>query len=135
MPDQIRTPSFCTFSLGPPVLSKDFSSQVNLTLQVIQLTAARVGVATGKHLAELCRERYPFTPRIILWIMTEIAIVGADIQEVIGTAIAIQILSNGYIPLWVGVLITAADRCGHRFVCAAFPLGASKCRLISADVS
>ncbi|GAQ86250.1 Mn2+ and Fe2+ transporters of the NRAMP family [Klebsormidium nitens] len=76
---------------------------------IIQLTAARLGVATGKHLAELCREKYPFVPRIILWIMTEIAIVGADIQEVIGTAIAIQILSNGRVPLWVGVLVTAAD--------------------------
>ncbi|EFA85430.1 solute carrier family 11 member 1 [Heterostelium album PN500] len=41
--------------------------------------------------------------------MTELAIIGSDIQEVIGTAIAINILSNGVIPLWAGVLITAVD--------------------------
>eukprot|EP01133_Synstelium_polycarpum_P021332 gene21332-25620_t len=75
----------------------------------LQLLASRLGVATGKHLAEHCRAYYPRTPRIILWLMTELAIIGSDIQEVIGTAIAIQILSNGHIPLWAGVLITAAD--------------------------
>jgi NRAMP (natural resistance-associated macrophage protein)-like metal ion transporter len=123
-PVQIRILSlyFLSGSCRP---SKDIISQVNSTLQVIQLTAARVGVATGKHLAELCRERYPFTPRLILWIMTEITIVGADIQEVIGTAIAIQILSNVYIPLWVGVLITAADRWGQHFVRSEIPFYAS----------
>eukprot|EP01132_Coremiostelium_polycephalum_P002524 gene2524-3126_t len=75
----------------------------------LQMLASRLGVASGKHLAELCKDHYPRTPRILLWIMTEIAIIGSDIQEVIGTAIAIQILSNGHVPLWAGVLITAAD--------------------------
>ncbi|KAJ7264422.1 hypothetical protein O6H91_01G024400 [Diphasiastrum complanatum] len=73
---------------------------------VIQLLSAKVGVATGYHLAELCRMEYPFTARIVLWIMTEVAIIGADIQEVIGSAIAFRILSNGFIPLWAGVLMT-----------------------------
>jgi natural resistance-associated macrophage protein 2 len=41
--------------------------------------------------------------------MAELALIGADIQEVIGSAIAIKILSGGTIPLWVGVLITASD--------------------------
>uniref|UniRef100_M8C9A8 Metal transporter Nramp2 n=1 Tax=Aegilops tauschii TaxID=37682 RepID=M8C9A8_AEGTA len=41
--------------------------------------------------------------------MAEVAMVGADIQEVIGSAIAIKILSNGYLPLWAGVVITALD--------------------------
>ena len=41
--------------------------------------------------------------------MTEFAIIGADIQEVIGSAIALRILSGGYIPLWAGVLITGED--------------------------
>ena len=41
--------------------------------------------------------------------MTEIAIIGSDIQEVIGSAIAILLLSRGAIPLWLGVLITAVD--------------------------
>ncbi|GAB2282667.1 Metal transporter Nramp3 [Dionaea muscipula] len=76
---------------------------------LIQLLAARLGVATGKHLAELCREEYPTWARILLWIMAELALIGADIQEVIGSAIAIKILSNGFLPLWSGVLITAVD--------------------------
>ena len=47
--------------------------------------------------------------RLGLWICTEIAIIGSDMQEVIGTAIALFLLSNKYIPLWAGVLITVAD--------------------------
>ncbi|EFJ06804.1 hypothetical protein SELMODRAFT_430353 [Selaginella moellendorffii] len=73
---------------------------------LIQLLAARLGVATGSHLAELCREEYPSSTKIVLWIMTEVAIIGADIQEVIGSAIAFKILSRGYIHLWAGVLMT-----------------------------
>ncbi|MCO5605385.1 hypothetical protein L7F22_059569 [Adiantum nelumboides] len=76
---------------------------------ILQLLSARLGVATGCDLAELCREEYPFWARIVLWLMTEVAIIGADIQEVIGSAIALRILSVGYIPLWAGVLITGVD--------------------------
>ncbi|KAF7141621.1 hypothetical protein RHSIM_Rhsim06G0058600 [Rhododendron simsii] len=76
---------------------------------LIQLLAARVGVATGKHLAELCREEYPYWAGVLLWVMAEVALIGADIQEVIGSAIAIKILSNGVLPLWAGVIITASD--------------------------
>ncbi|CAA6657480.1 unnamed protein product [Spirodela intermedia] len=76
---------------------------------LIQLLSARLGVATGRHLAELCREEYPRWARLLLWFMAEVALIGADIQEVIGSAIAIKILSNGLIPLWVGVIITALD--------------------------
>ncbi|GLT68828.1 hypothetical protein SLA2020_410260 [Shorea laevis] len=76
---------------------------------LVQLLSARLGVATGRHLAELCREEYPTWARMVLWIMAEVALIGADIQEVIGSAIAIKILSNGVIPLWAGVTITACD--------------------------
>ncbi|KAK6939684.1 NRAMP family [Dillenia turbinata] len=76
---------------------------------LIQLLSARVGVVTGKHLAELCREEYPNWARYLLWGMAELALIGADIQEVIGSAIAIQILSNGVLPLWAGVVIAASD--------------------------
>ncbi|XP_021759474.1 metal transporter Nramp2-like [Chenopodium quinoa] len=76
---------------------------------LIQLLSARVGVATGNHLAELCREEYPPWARILLWVMAEVAVIAADIQEVVGTAIAIQILTNGVLPLWASVVITAAD--------------------------
>ncbi|EPS64159.1 hypothetical protein M569_10616, partial [Genlisea aurea] len=76
---------------------------------LIQLLSARLGVATGRHLAELCREEYPRPARLVLWVMAELALIGADVQEVIGSAIAIQILSRGFLPLWVGVFITASD--------------------------
>lgn len=76
---------------------------------LIQLLAARLGVATGRHLAEHCREEYPVWARMLLWVMAELALVGADIQEVIGSAIAIKILSHGFLPLWAGVVITALD--------------------------
>ncbi|KAK8937115.1 Metal transporter Nramp2 [Platanthera zijinensis] len=76
---------------------------------LIQLLSALLGVATGRHLAELCREEYPRWAGIVLWLMAELALIGADIQEVIGSAIAIRILSGGVIPLWAGVVITALD--------------------------
>ncbi|KAG6421706.1 hypothetical protein SASPL_118263 [Salvia splendens] len=76
---------------------------------LVQLLAARLGVVTGKHLAELCRQEYPDWARLLLWIMAELALIGADIQEVIGSAIAINILSRGVLPLWAGVIITALD--------------------------
>eukprot|EP01094_Clydonella_sp_ATCC50884_P019596 TRINITY_DN3872_c0_g1_i1.p1 TRINITY_DN3872_c0_g1~~TRINITY_DN3872_c0_g1_i1.p1 ORF type:complete len:530 (-),score=178.29 TRINITY_DN3872_c0_g1_i1:139-1728(-) len=83
---------------------------------ILQLLAARLGVVTGKHLAELCRLRYSPVPRYLLWIMAELAIVGSDIQEVVGSALAIQILSLGYIPLWAGCLITALDTFSFLFL-------------------
>ena len=76
---------------------------------LVQRLALRLGVVTGKHLAELCHQHYPRVPRVILWIMVEIAIIGSDMQEVIGTAIAFYVLTNKSIPLWGGVLITVLD--------------------------
>ncbi|XP_057964446.1 metal transporter Nramp3.2 [Malania oleifera] len=76
---------------------------------LVQLLAARLGVATGRHLAELCREEYPRWATLVLWVMAELALIGADIQEVIGSAIALKILSHGVLPLWSGVIITALD--------------------------
>ncbi|KAF2345238.1 NRAMP family, partial [Trinorchestia longiramus] len=57
----------------------------------------------------VCYRQYPKVPRLMLWIMVEIAIIGSDMQEVIGTSIALYLLSNKAIPLWGGVLITIAD--------------------------
>ncbi|XP_052202712.1 metal transporter Nramp2-like [Diospyros lotus] len=83
---------------------------------LIQLLSARLGVATGKHLAELCKEEYPYWAALLLWLMAEVALIAADIQEVIGSAIAIKILSRGFLPLWAGVLITASDCFGFLFL-------------------
>ncbi|KAI0234396.1 Protein Malvolio [Lamellibrachia satsuma] len=76
---------------------------------VLQLMSARLGCVTGLNLAEVCRREYSTVPRIALWIMVEIAIIGSDIQEVIGSAVAINILSNNHVPIWAGALITIAD--------------------------
>lgn len=73
------------------------------------MLAARMGTVTGLHLAEMCYRRYPKVPRLIIWIMVEIAIIGSDMQEVIGTAIGIYLLSWHKIPIWAGVLITIFD--------------------------
>jgi natural resistance-associated macrophage protein len=74
---------------------------------IMQTMSAKLGVVTGKHLAELCRQEMSRPVYIALWIMTELAIIGSDIQEVIGSAIALNILTD--IPLWGGVLLTTMD--------------------------
>ncbi|XP_078034907.1 solute carrier family member malvolio isoform X1 [Augochlora pura] len=76
---------------------------------IMQRLSARLGVVTGLHLAEMCYRQYKLVPRLILWIMMEIAIIGSDMQEVIGTAIALSLLTNKAIPIWGGVLITVID--------------------------
>eukprot|EP00301_Raphidiophrys_heterophryoidea_P015146 c23671_g1_i1.p1 GENE.c23671_g1_i1~~c23671_g1_i1.p1 ORF type:complete len:561 (+),score=152.19 c23671_g1_i1:85-1767(+) len=74
---------------------------------LLQILAARLGVVTGKNLAQMCRAHYPRPAAYILWLMTEIAIIASDIQEVLGSAIAFNILFG--IPLWAGCLITGCD--------------------------
>ncbi|XP_019875752.1 protein Malvolio-like isoform X2 [Aethina tumida] len=76
---------------------------------MMQRLSARIGVVTGLHLAEMCYRQYRKLPRIIIWLMIEIAIIGSDMQEVIGTAVALYLLSNRRIPIWAGVLFTIAD--------------------------
>uniref|UniRef100_A0A4W3GZZ6 Natural resistance-associated macrophage protein 1 n=1 Tax=Callorhinchus milii TaxID=7868 RepID=A0A4W3GZZ6_CALMI len=78
--------------------------------------SARLGVVTGLHLAEVCYLYYSKVPRLLLWMLMEIAIIGSDMQEVIGTAIAINLLSNQWVPLWGGVLITIGDTLGFLFL-------------------
>lgn len=66
---------------------------------LMQRLAARLGTVTGMHLAEVCYSQYAKGPRLLLWIMVEIAIIGSDMQEVIGTSIALYLLSNQtYVP-------------------------------------
>ncbi|KAK3152075.1 hypothetical protein QOZ80_2BG0153960 [Eleusine coracana subsp. coracana] len=70
----------------------------------IQTLAANLGVKTGRHLAELCREEYPRYINIFLWIIAELAVISDDIPEVLGTAFAFNILLK--IPVWAGVILT-----------------------------
>ncbi|KAL7155847.1 hypothetical protein ABFS83_03G103100 [Erythranthe nasuta] len=71
---------------------------------IIQSLAANLGVSTGKHLSELCKAEYPVFVKYCLWLLAEVAVIAADIPEVIGTAFALNILFH--IPVWVGVLLT-----------------------------
>ncbi|KAF5806289.1 putative NRAMP family protein [Helianthus annuus] len=71
---------------------------------VIQSLAANLGVSTGKHLSELCKAEYPIFVKYCLWLLAELAVIAADIPEVIGTAFGLNILFK--IPVWVGVLLT-----------------------------
>src|SRR5712692_7996651 len=74
---------------------------------IMQVIAARLGVVTGKDLAQSCRDYYPAWTRRPLWILCEIAIVACDLAEVLGSAVAINLLFH--IPLLWAVLITAFD--------------------------
>jgi NRAMP (natural resistance-associated macrophage protein)-like metal ion transporter len=56
--------------------------------------AARLGVVTGKNLARVCRERYGRPTYLTLWAMTELAIIGCDLQEIIGSAVAFKVTSR-----------------------------------------
>lgn len=80
----------------------------------IQMVAAMLGCTTRKHLAEHCREHYSPRTRVVLWFLTELAIIGSDIQEVIGCSIGIELLFG--LPLSTGVLITAAAAFGFLFL-------------------
>ncbi|CAK9024850.1 unnamed protein product [Durusdinium trenchii] len=73
----------------------------------LQILAARLAVVTGRDLAQTCRAEYPRPLSLLLWLMTELAIIGADIQEVVGTGIALKVLLGW--PLWLGSLFTGLD--------------------------
>ena len=64
-------------------------------------------MVTQRNLARLSREQFPLHIRLILWLMTEVAIIGSDIQEVIGSSIALNILFG--VPVWAGAVITILD--------------------------
>jgi len=76
---------------------------------LMQRLSARLGTVTGKHLAEICHDNFPRVPNFLLWVMVEIAVIGSDMQEVIGTAIALYLLTNKGLPIWAGCIITIGD--------------------------
>ena len=79
----------------------------NLMAILLQSLALKLGIATGRDLAQACRESYSRPVSIALWAIAEIAIAACDLAEVIGSAIALQLLFH--IPLLVGVVITSFD--------------------------
>jgi manganese transport protein len=79
----------------------------NLMAILLQALCARLGIASGRDLAQACRDAFPRAVSWPLWVVTEIAICSTDLAEVIGTAIGLNLLFG--IPLEIGVLITALD--------------------------
>ncbi|MBN9024247.1 Nramp family divalent metal transporter [Kaistia sp. MMO-174] len=79
----------------------------SLMAMILQALATRLAIATGRDLAQACRDAYPAPVAGLLWILAEIAICATDLAEVIGTAIGLNLLFG--IPLEIGVLITALD--------------------------
>jgi manganese transport protein len=79
----------------------------NAMAVLLQTLGARLGIVTGRDLAQACRETYPRPVNLALWFLCEIAIVACDLAEVLGAAIALNLLFH--IPLLIGVGITAFD--------------------------
>ena len=79
----------------------------NAMAVLLQTLSARMGIVTGRDLAQACRENYPKPVAYALWFLCEIAIAACDLAEVLGTAIGLNLLFN--IPLLYGVILTAID--------------------------
>src|SRR5207244_5784977 len=79
----------------------------NLMALLLQALAARLGIASGRDLAQACRDSYSRPVTIVLWVLCEIAIAACDLAEVIGAAIALNLLFH--VPLTWGVTLTALD--------------------------
>jgi manganese transport protein len=79
----------------------------NLMAILLQSLALKLGIASERDLAQACRDRYSRPVNIALWLFAEVAIAACDLAEVIGSAIALQLLFG--IPLIAGVIITSLD--------------------------
>src|SRR5438067_301943 len=79
----------------------------NLMAILLQALAARLGIASGRDLAQACRDSYSRPVAFMLWIICEIAIAACDLAEVLGAAIALNLLFG--LPLTWGVVLTALD--------------------------
>ncbi|HEY1909383.1 MAG TPA: Nramp family divalent metal transporter [Vicinamibacterales bacterium] len=79
----------------------------NLMAILLQALSARLGIASGRDLAQACRDSYSRPVTVFLWVLCEIAIAACDLAEVIGAAIALNLLFH--LPLLWGVILTALD--------------------------
>jgi len=79
----------------------------NLMAILLQHLSLKLGVATGRDLAQACRDHYSKPVGIALWVICEIAIAACDLAEIIGSAIALNLLFG--LPLVIGVILTALD--------------------------
>src|SRR5437773_12314230 len=90
---------------GYPLLSVIIISSLMAIL--LQALAARLGIASGRDLAQACRDSFSRPVTLVLWVLCEIAIAACDLAEVIGAAIALNLLFH--LPLLWGVIFTALD--------------------------
>ena len=79
----------------------------SLMAMFLQALSAKLGIATGRDLAQACRDHYSRRTSMVLWVLCEIAIAACDLAEVLGSAVALKLLFG--LPLLAGVLITALD--------------------------
>ena len=79
----------------------------NLMAILLQALCARLGIGSGRDLAQACRDAFPRAVSWPLWLMAEVAICATDLAEVIGTAIGLNLLFG--VPLEIGVILTALD--------------------------
>ncbi len=79
----------------------------NVMAVLLQTLSARLGIVTGRDLAQACRDNYPKPVSYALWVLAEVAIAACDLAEVLGTAIGLNLLFG--IPLLAAVIITALD--------------------------
>ncbi|CAH1681023.1 Nramp family divalent metal transporter [Bosea sp. 47.2.35] len=79
----------------------------NIMAIILQALCARLAIATGRDLAQACRDAFPKAVSWPLWAFAELAICATDLAEVIGTAIALNLLFG--MPMEIGVLVTALD--------------------------
>jgi manganese transport protein len=79
----------------------------SLMAMFLQALSAKLGIATGRDLAQACRDHYSRRTSMVLWVLCEIAIAACDLAEVLGSAVALKLLFG--LPLLAGVVITALD--------------------------
>ncbi len=79
----------------------------NLMAMFLQALSAKLGVITGRDLAQACRDHYSRRTAIMLWLVCEVAIAACDLAEVLGSAVALKLLFG--LPLLAGVVLTALD--------------------------
>ena len=79
----------------------------NLMAMFLQALSAKLGIATGRDLAQACRQHYSRRTGLFLWVVCEIAIAACDLAEVLGSAVALKLLFG--LPLLAGVIVTAFD--------------------------
>src|SRR5437879_9783235 len=78
----------------------------NLMAMLVQSMSAKLGIATGLNLAEVCRQKFPFPAVVGLWLQAEVVAMATDLAEFIGAAIGIHLLFPS-IPLFMDGIITA----------------------------